>query len=109
MLMSDENQDKNLFDELGLSVAFADVSLGQMYPVYGSITKFISDTPGNIVVMINDHIEATMNVVEDDKIAVLKNRCFDPGIFVCTFTQKDPELRAACSTVIFGKNNNTVQ
>lgn len=107
--MSEENQDKNLFDELGLAVAFAEVNLGQPYPVYGIITKFISDSPGNIVVLINDHIEATMNVVDDDKIATLKNRCFDPGIFVCTFTQKDPSLRADCSTVIFGKTNNVVQ
>jgi hypothetical protein len=109
MPMSNENQDKNLFEELGLSVQFADVNLGDSYPVYGTITKFINESPGNIVVLINDQIETTMNLVEEDKIQVLKNRCFDPGIFVCTITQKDPVLKAECSTVIFGRNNNSVQ
>lgn len=107
--MSEENQEKNLFDELGLDVKFAEVSLGEVYPIYGTITKFVDDTPGNIIVMINDHIEARMNVVEEDKIDLLKNRCFDPGIFVCTITQTTPSISAECSTVVFGKNNNTVQ
>jgi len=107
--MVDENQDKNLFDELGLTVQFADVSLGEVYPIYGSITKFVNDTPGQVVVLINDQIEASMNLFEIDKIELLKNRCFDPGIFVCLITQKDPSLRADCSTVIFGRNNNSVQ
>jgi hypothetical protein len=107
--MSEENQEKNLFDELGLSVQFSEVSLGQVYPIYGMITKFISESPGNIVVMINDHIEATMNVVEEEKIDILKNRSFDPGIFVCTITQTTPSICAECSTVVFGKNNNAVQ
>lgn len=107
--MNDENQQKNLFDELGLDVAYADVTLGVTYPIYGAITKFLDTTPGSIVVLINDHIEATMNVVDEQKIELLKNRCFDPGIFVCTFTQTLPELKADCSTVVFGKNNNMEQ
>jgi len=107
--MNEENQDKNLFDELGLKVQFSDVSLGETYPIYGTITKFIDETPGNIVVLINDHIEATMNVVDVDKIDVLRTRCFDPGIFVCVITQKEPSICAECTTVVFGKNNNSVQ
>lgn len=107
--MNDENQQKNLFDELGLSVAYADVTLGNTYPIYGSITKILDTTPGNIIVVINNQIEATMNVVDEQKIEVLKNRCFDPGIFVCTFIQTTPELKAECTTVVFGKNNNMEQ
>lgn len=118
--MSDDNKnpeneineledDKNLFDDLGLSVEFGDVEVGQVYPIYGLITKFISDEPGNIVVRINENVEATMNVGEQDKIDILKNRSFEPGIFVCTITELGTLIKADCSTVIFGKNDNTVQ
>jgi hypothetical protein len=102
-------EEKNLFEDLGLSVQFGDVELGQVYPIYGLITKFVSDEPGNIIVRINENIEATMNVGEQDKIDTLKNRSFDPGIFVCTITEIGQVIKADCSTVIFGKNNNMVQ
>ena len=102
-------EDKNLFEDLGLSVQFGDVEVGQAYPIYGVITKFVSEEPGNVIVIINENIEVTMNVAEEDKINVLKNRTFDPGIFVCTITEVDKLIKAECSTVIFGKNNNMVQ
>lgn len=102
-------EDKNLFEDLGLSIEFGDVAVGQVYPVYGMITEFISDEPGNVVVKINYNIIASMNVEDEDKIAVLKNRTFDPGIFVCTITSIDTTIRAECSTVIFGKSDGMVQ
>lgn len=102
-------EEKNLFDDLGLSVQLGNVEVGQVYPIYGSITKFVSEVPGNIIVRINENIEATMNVGEQDKIDILKNRSFDPGIFVCTITEVSELIKADCSTVIFGKNNNSVQ
>lgn len=108
-IFMDNDQQKNLFDELGLGVQFVDVELGGVYPIYGVITKFINDVPGNIVVLINDNIEATMNLADDKLIQTLKNRSFDPGIFVCVITQTKPTICADCSTVIFGKNNNMVQ
>ena len=49
------------------------MSLGEVYPIYGSITKFVNDTPGQVVVLINDQIEASMNLFEIDKIELLKN------------------------------------
>lgn len=100
---------KDLFDDLGLSVGLGEVEVGQVYPIYGVITDFISEEPGNLIVKINENIKATMNVVDLDKIDVLKNRTFDPGIFVCSITKVDEFIYAECSTVIFGKNNNVVQ
>ena len=102
-----ENQ--NLFNDLGLDVKFAGVEVGKIYPIYGAITKIISDNLGSVVVEINYNIEATMNIHEQDKVDLIKNRSFDSGIFVCTILQKDPTIKVDCSTVIFGKNNNTVQ
>lgn len=101
--------EKNLFEDLGLTVELGEVEVGQIYPVYGVITEFISDEPGNLVVKINNNIEATMNVADLDKIGILKNRTFDPGIFVCTITKVDGTIYAECSTVIFGKDSNVVQ
>ena len=110
MVMDDKTQNKkDLFTDLGLSLEYRDVEVGQLYPIYGAITKFISDEPGNIVVMINDQIEATLNVIDDDKIGVLKQRTFDSGIFLCTITEKGLTIKADCTTVIFGKSNDTVQ
>ena len=110
MSMDEKTQtEKDLFKDLGLSLEYRDVELGQIYPIYGAITKFISDEPGNVVVMINDQILATLSVIDDDKINVLKQRTFDSGIFVCTITEKGDTIKADCSTVIFGKNNDTVQ
>lgn len=111
--MSDQNDNtqepKNLFDDLGLSLEFGDVEVGQVYPIFGVITKFISTEPGNIIVTINDNIEALMNVEDPEKIETLKNRCFDSGIFVCYVKEVGTPIKVECSTVIFGKNNNTVQ
>lgn len=119
--MSDDNQnpdnninnlpeDKNLFDDLGLSVEFGEVQVGQVYPIYGIITNIMSEEPGNVVITINDNITATLNVVEQEKIDALKNRTFDPGIFLCMITAvNSSSILADCSTVIFGKNNNVVQ
>ena len=102
-------ENENLFNNLGLDVKFAEVEVGQIYPIYGAITKIISEDLGNVVVEINYNIQATMNIHEQDKLDLLKNRSFDSGIFVCTILEKDPTIKADCSTVIFGKNNNTVQ
>jgi hypothetical protein len=109
--MSDEKPEtENLFDNLGLSLKFEDdIKLGEIYPIYGAITKILNDTPGKLVVLINDSVEAKLNVVHPDKIALIKNRAFDSGIFVCTITEIEPTIKAECSTIVFGKNNNTVQ
>jgi hypothetical protein len=109
MSQNDSTENKNLFDELGLSVQESNVEVGQIYPIYGSITKFINMEPGNVVVIINNQIEARMSLDDIDKIDILSRRAFDPGIFVCTITQTDPEIKADCTTVVFGKNTNAVQ
>jgi hypothetical protein len=109
--MDNENpKDDNLFDKLGLSVQYGSVKVGETYPLYGTITKIIDDTPGSVVVLINDHIKLHMNIEDPEKVALLKNRAFDPGIFVCTITKDGENIEADCTTVVFGKQpNDTVQ
>lgn len=109
--MDNENpKDDNLFDQLGLSVQYGSVKVGETYPLYGAITKILDDTPGRVVVLINDNIQLHMNIEDPDKVALLKNRAFEPGIFVCTITKEGENIEADCTTVVFGKQpNDTVQ
>jgi hypothetical protein len=103
MNSSDESKAPNFFEKFGCEVQFGDIEVGTTYPLYGMITKIIDDTPGNVVVEINFSITATMTIPDPAKVELLKERAFEPGIFVSTVTNKDPKIEVDCSTVVFGK------
>jgi hypothetical protein len=44
-----------------------------------------------------------MTIPDVEKVELLKERAFEPGIFVSTVKAKDPKLEVDCSTVVFGK------
>lgn len=100
---NDGGKSGNFFERFGLEVANGEVEVGKTYPIYGMITKLLSDAPGNVVVEINYSIRATMAVLEVDKVELLKERAFEPGIFVSTVKSKDDGICVDCSTVVFGK------
>lgn len=104
--MKEKNED-NLFENMGLSVQYGQVEVGQTYPIYGSITKFVSDIPGDVVLIVNDYIEMKLLVDDEEKINILKSRTFEPGIFVCVVTQVEPSIKCDCTTVVFGKKDET--
>lgn len=97
------NNDSNFFDKFGLEVRSGDVEVGKTYPIYGMITNFISEEPGNTVVELNFNIVAKMSIPSQDKLDVLMNRSFEPGIFVGTVVDTEDKLTIDCSTVIFGR------
>jgi hypothetical protein len=105
--MSIENTD-NLFNKLGCEVKHGDVEIGHSYPLYGMITRIISDQPGRVVVELNHQIELTMDIPDPAKIELLKERAFEPGIFVSYITQVKPRIIAECSTVVFGKRQHNL-
>jgi len=105
--MSTENNE-NLFSKLGCEVKYGDVAVGHSYPIYGMITRIISDTPGNVVVELNHQIEMWMDIPDPAKIELLKERAFEPGIFVSYITQVKPRIIAQCSTVVFGKRSHNL-
>jgi len=98
-----ENKDLNFFEKFGLEVSNGEVEIGSTYPIYGMITKIINDTPGNVVVEINFSIRANMSIPDADKVNILKERAFEPGIFVSTVVSKDAGVTVDCSTVVFGR------
>ncbi|MCO6431053.1 MAG: hypothetical protein J5J00_09355 [Deltaproteobacteria bacterium] len=98
-----ENKDLNFFEKFGLEVATGEVEIGNTYPIYGMITKILDETPGNVIVELNFSIRANMAIPDHDKIELLKERAFEPGIFVSTVTSKEPGVVVDCSTVVFGR------
>jgi hypothetical protein len=101
--MENETKDPNFFEKFGYEVKFGEVEVGTTYPLYGMITKILDDTPGHVVVEINFTIKANMSIPDQEKIELLKERAFEPGIFVSTVTCKEPKIEVDCSTVVFGK------
>lgn len=103
MDFSDSNKESNFFEKFGLEVATGEVEIGQTYPIYGMITKLLDETPGSVVVELNFSIRANMVIPDQKKINLLKERAFEPGIFVSTVRSKEDGIEVDCSTVVFGK------
>jgi len=101
--MENQNKEQNFFEKFGLEVATGEVEVGQTYPIYGMITKMLDETPGQVLVEINFSIRANMTIPDQEKVEILKQRAFEPGIFVSTVTSKDNGITVDCSTVVFGR------
>jgi hypothetical protein len=101
-----EGGEQNFFEKMGLEVTSGEVEVGKTYPIYGMITKIISEEPGNVIVELNFHIRASMAIPESEKVNLIKQRAFEPGIFVSTIVDKEETIRVKCSTVVFGKRAN---
>lgn len=98
-----DSKENNFFEKFGLQVATGEVEIGQTYPIYGMITKLLSDEPGNVIVELNFSIKAHMTIPDEQKVNILKERAFEPGIFVSTVKAKEDVIEVDCTTVVFGK------
>jgi hypothetical protein len=47
-----------------------------------------------------------MAIPESEKVNLIKQRAFEPGIFVSTIVEKEETIRVKCSTVVFGKRTS---
>ena len=102
-----EGSETNFFEKFGLEVTPGEVQIGQTYPIYGMITNFLCDEPGNVVVELNFSIHAHMAIPDKGKIELLKERSFEPGIFVSTIVTKEQRVEVDCNTVVFGRRQNS--
>lgn len=93
----------DVFDELGLEVVHGDVQVGETYPIFGMITKLLNETPGQVVAEINYNIIAKMNIPDQERLEIIKERAFEAGIFVSKVESKDPEIVVDCKTIVFGR------
>ena len=107
--MSDE---ENFFSKYNLEVGNTDLEdcdEGGSYPLYGMITDFIDDTPGSVSVEVNWNFVLKMNLDDVKKIETLKERAFEPGIFISTLQSKGVagEMPVfTCQTVVFGRKQS---
>lgn len=97
----------NLFEEKGLEIVEGEVSVGETYPIYGMITKIIDESLPDPTVQINFNIQAKLSITDSENFEVLRNRVFEPGIFVSTILEKDPSVKVDCHTVIFGRKQDS--
>ena len=96
--------EQDIFEKFGLEVTLGQVEVGKTFPLYGLITEFLSEEEGDARVRFNNsNVILKMNVPLE-KISILKERSFEPGIFVTTIVEANDELILGdCTTVIFGK------
>lgn len=87
-----------------IQVAMSNVEVGEVYPIYGLITKVLSEVPGDVEVEINNNIKLKMPVPDEAGVEMLKERVLEWGIFVSKVTSVEhSEVSADCKTVIFGR------
>ena len=96
--------DKNLFEKLGLEVVHDEVQIGKTYPIFGAITSIGSYDESGLEIKINYNITARLNVSSAEKIETLRQKAFESGIFISTVVAKEPHVVVECQTVIFGRN-----
>lgn len=97
---------KDLFEELGLEVTTGKVEVGNTYPIFGMITQFMNEEPGAVVAEINHNITARMNVQDQERVNVLKQKAFEAGIFISRVIAVEPKVEVECHKVIFGKSQS---
>lgn len=96
-------EEQNFFDKFGLEVTTGEVEVGKTYPIYGMITSIVNELPGEVEVELNYNIKAKMNISDVKHIEKLKERSFEPGIFISKIVDNADTIVVECSTVIFGK------
>ena len=99
-------KESDFFEKHGLEVQGTEVEVGQTYPIYGMITAFISeDLENEVIVEVNQNLNIKVMISEEDKLNILKERSFEPGIFVTEITENEKGLpiKGLCKTVVFGK------
>lgn len=94
-------EQKQFFDQFAVTVG--EVEVGKTYPIFGMVTKLISDHPGAVIVEINHNITARMTIPDQVKIDILKERAFESGIFISRVITREPKIEVECDMVIFGR------
>jgi hypothetical protein len=95
----------DFFDKYNLTVEVGDVEVGRVYPLYGMITKILDDSFDNFTIEIGGGISLRCALKDQDSIELIKERAFEPGIFVTEITNIEP-VEGHCTTIVFGKKQH---
>ena len=96
-------EDESL-EGFGLKVAHGRVEVGNTYPIFGMITKLLEGEDGEVLVELNNNIHAKMSITDPERLAVLRKKAFETGIFISRVVATEPVLEVECRAVIFGKS-----
>ena len=99
-----DNKQEGFFEKLGLQVSQGNVTEGDTYPIYAMITKILCEEAGAVQVELNFNIKANLTINDREKIETLKERAFEPAIFISTVVNTD-EIEVDCHTILFGKKD----
>ena len=102
------NRLKEMLENSEFKVQNSEVEVGNTYPIYGFISGIIDETPGNVTVEINYNIVAKLTVQDIEKIELIKERAFEPGIFLSKVVEKNSnKILVECSCVVFGRQQHS--
>lgn len=85
------------------NVDLNDVVVGGVYPIYGAITDIIEEHEDCVLLQINTNIDATVILDHPGKINFLKERAFEPAIFIAKIVSKGERISVDCQKVVFNK------
>jgi hypothetical protein len=99
------------FHELGMEIVEGQPKVGDTAPIYGMITKILTEAENTLVVEVNYNIKLTINNGTKESIQMIKERIFEPGIFISNITKSFSESKektthayeAISTLVIFGR------
>lgn len=92
----------NLLNRLGMTLAYGEVEVGKTYPLYGMVTKIIDEKMDDFTIQVNHKIVLKCSIQDENFVNQIKERAFEPGIFIATITQTEP-VSGDCSTIVFGR------
>lgn len=98
---------KEFFEDFDIGkVPLGDMVVGKTYSLYGMITNIVEELSDYIIVEINFNAHVCINNPSDKNRTLLKERAFEPGIFIAEFKEvREDRPYLECGTVVFGKRH----
>lgn len=95
----------DLLQKYNLKLEPSQVEIGKTYPLYGMITNIINETFEDFTIEVNYQIILKCFVKDANSVNIIKERAFEPGIFVTEITSTEP-VSGNCGTIVFGKKHH---
>jgi hypothetical protein len=96
--------DDDFLGKYNITVEPGEVEVGKTYPLYGIVTNIIDDTFENYTIEINHSITLRCFLKSEESSDIIKERAFEPGIFITKITNSNP-VEGECETIVFGKKS----
>lgn len=95
----------DFFEKYNLKPQPGEVEIGKVYPLYGIIMDILDDSFENFTIEITGGVRLRCSLKDQEAINKIKERAFEPGIFVAEITDTEP-VRGHCTTIVFGRKQH---